>query len=86
MEQISKGELFKKRNGFSKTTKRLLRKYNISESSTNESLDTLRKLRKERKKQLKLIKKRKHISAMEKRVLGKSNTKTKKEKKSKEKE
>lgn len=55
MEQTeSKGLLFKKRFGYSKSSKRLMQKYGINRNNTKEALDQLRELRKpeEEKQQL----------------------------------
>ena len=55
--QKTKGQLFKEKHGYSKTTKRLLKKHGLSDP---EELKPLRKARKEKEKK---IRKKKHADA-----------------------
>lgn len=64
MEQTeSKGLLFKKRFGYSKSSKRLMQKYGINRNNTKEALDQLRELRKTRRRKATIARKAKHATS-----------------------
>jgi hypothetical protein len=70
----SKGELFIKAYGFSKSTKRAMQKNGLP--VTSESIAELRVIRKARKKKQLKIKQDKHKTALAKRGAGKSKSST----------
>ncbi len=82
MEQTeSKGIIFKKKYGYSKTAKRLMQKYGINRNNTREALEQLREFRKKRRRRAAVIKRNKHIASREHmRLNGKVRTKGKKNK------
>lgn len=58
---MTQGQNFIARNGYSKSTKRLLNKYNINGEITEENLNALKIIRKERKRKSLLAKRNKHF-------------------------
>ncbi len=62
---MTEGQKFKAKNGYSKTTKRLLNKYKIPTEDKETVLNTLRSIQRAWRKKQKLTKKKKHAEAQE---------------------
>lgn len=70
----TKGQLFKKEKGYSKTMKRLLHKHHVSGENTLEKLNNYKKIRKARKKAETKIRQEKHKASV---LYKRTNKKTK---------
>lgn len=75
--ETTKGEIFKAKTGYSKSTKRLLKKYNISIGDVKLAIKELSMIRKEFRMHKKLIKKKKHSDALALRKKSKPEIKAK---------